>query len=33
MIFRTCVWFSPFQAPIKTEAMADEINILESISS
>lgn len=33
MIFRTCVWFSPFQAPIRTEAIADETSILESISS
>lgn len=33
MIFRVCVWLSPFQAPINTEMMADDSIILWFISS
>lgn len=33
MIFRVCVWFSPFQAPISTEVMADRIKTWWLISS
>lgn len=33
MIFRVCVWLSPFQAPINTEMMADMTIKLGFISS
>lgn len=33
MIFRTCVWFNPFHAPISTEIIAVVINILGFINS
>lgn len=33
MIFRVCVWLSPFHAPTSTETMADRISRLGLISS